>query len=99
MIETSGTGAQLAANLTSEGVFTGAALDFGSLAWGSVSGSYQFGPRLRLTGLKLRTEDETYTGRGSTTDDGRLLIVLNDGSKDLRMSGTLARLRVEEAMK
>jgi hypothetical protein len=98
-IETSGTGAQLAANLTSEGTFTGAALDFGSLTWRSVSGSYQLGPRMRLTGLKLRTEDETYTGRGSTSEDGRMVIVLNNGSKDLRMSGTLARLRVEEALK
>jgi hypothetical protein len=99
VIETSGTGAQLAANLTSEGTFTGSALDFGSLAWRTVSGSYQVGPRLRLTGLKVRTDDETYTGRGTTLDDGRLVIVLNDGSKDLRMSGTLARLRVDEALK
>lgn len=99
VIETSGTGAQLAANLTSEGAFTGAALDFGSLAWRSVSGSYQVGPRLRLMGIKLRTDDDTYTGRGTTLDDGRLVIVLNNGTKDLRMSGTLARLRVEEALK
>jgi hypothetical protein len=49
--------------------------------------------------LKLRTEDETYTGHGTTLEDGRMLIVLNNGSKDLRMSGTLARLRVEEALK
>lgn len=99
VIQTSGMGAQLAANLTSEGVFTGAALDFGSLTWRSVSGSYQLGPRLRLTGLKLRTDDDTYTGRGTTLDDGRVVIVLNNGSKDLRMSGTLARLRVEDALK
>jgi len=99
VIETSGTGAQLAANLTSEGEFTGAALDFGSLAWRSVSGSYQLGPRLRLMGLKLRTDDETYTGRGATLADGRLVIVLNNGSKDLRMSGTLAQLRVEDVLK
>ncbi len=99
VIQTSGIGAQLAANLTSEGAFTGAALDFGSLTWRSVSGSYQLGPRLRLTGLKLRTDDDTYTGRGTTLDDGRVVIVLNNGSKDLRMSGTLARLRVEDALK
>ena len=99
VLETSGTGAQLAANLTSEGVFTSAELDFGSFTWRSVAGSYQLGPRLRLTGLKVRTDDETYTGRGATMDDGRLLIVLNNGSKDLRMSGTLAKLRVDEALK
>ncbi|HTX39825.1 MAG TPA: hypothetical protein VME43_32630 [Bryobacteraceae bacterium] len=99
LIQTSGTGAQLVANLTSEGVFTGAALDFGSLTWRSVSGSYQLGPRLRLTGLKLRTDDDTYTGRGTALDDAHLVIVLNNGTRDLRMIGTLARLRVEDALK
>jgi hypothetical protein len=100
-LETSGIGGQLLANLKSEGNFTGTALDFGTLeAWRSVSGGYNLGwvhgaPRLRLTGLNLRTEDETYTGRGATGDDGRMVIVLNSGSKEMRMSGTLAKLKVE----
>jgi hypothetical protein len=104
-LETSGTGSQLLANLRSEGNFTGAALDFGTLdAWRSISGSYNLawletGPRLRLTGLNLRTEDETYTGRGATQDDGRLVILLTSGAKEMRMSGTLAKLKVEEAAK
>jgi hypothetical protein len=102
-LETSGAGNQLLANLTSEGNFTGAALDFGTLdAWRSISGSYNLAwleaaPRLRLTGLNLRTGDETYTGRGATQDDGRLVILLTSGSKEMRMSGTLAKLKVEEA--
>jgi hypothetical protein len=104
-LETSGTGSQLLVNLTSEGNFTGTDLDFGTPdPWRSVSGSYtlawqQNGPRLRLTGLNVRTEDETYSGRGATQDDGRLVIVLTSGSKEMRMSGTLAKLKVEEAAK
>jgi hypothetical protein len=104
-LETSGTGSQLLANLTSEGTFTGATLDFGTPeAWRSISGSYNLAwspaaPRLRLTGLNLRTEDETYTGRGATQDDGRLAILLTSGSKEMRLSGTLAKLKVEEAAK
>jgi hypothetical protein len=104
-LETSGTGSQLLANLTSEGSFTGAALDFGTPdPWRSISGSYnlawmQSAPRLRLTGLNLRAGDETYTGRGATQDDGRLVILLTSGTKELRMSGTLAKLKVEEAAK
>ena len=100
-LETSGRGRQLLANLTSEGNFTGAALDFGTLeAWRSISGSFNLAwtataPRLRLTGLNLRIEDETYTGRGATQDDGRLVIVLTSGSKEMRVSGTLAKLKVE----
>jgi hypothetical protein len=100
-LETSGTGSQLLANLKSEGTFSGVALDFGTPeAWRSISGSFnlawsQTAPRLRLTGLNLRTGDETYTGRGATQDDGRLAILLSSGTKELRMSGTLAKLKVE----
>jgi hypothetical protein len=100
-LETSGAGLQLLTNLTSEGVFTAGGLDFGGLTGRSLSGSYSMAwaaaaPRLRLTGLTLRTEDDAYTGRGATQDDGRLLIVLTNGAKDLRVSGPFDKLRVEE---
>jgi len=100
-LETFGTGTQLIANLTSEGAFTGTAVDLGTFApLRSVSGAYSLAwpqafPRLRLTSLNLRTEDETYTGRGATQPDGRLVILLSSGSKEMRMSGSLANLRVE----
>jgi hypothetical protein len=101
--ETSGTGLELLANLTSQGTFTGAGLDLGAEEpFHTAAGAYslewwQAAPRLQLTGLNLRTEDETYTGRGTTQDDGRLVILLSNGSKEMRMSGTLATLKVEEA--
>ena len=99
-LETSGAGLQLLTNLKSEGVFTAAGLDFGGLSGRSLSGSYSMAwaaasPRLRLTGLTLRTEDDSYTGRGATQDDGRLLLVLTSGAKELRVSGPLDKLRVE----
>ncbi len=100
--ETSGTGGQLLANLTSQGTFAGSALDFGpAAAWRNVSGAYALalGPRLRFTVLNLRTEDELYTGRGSTQDDGRLVIQLNSGLKEMRMSGTLAKMKIDEGLK
>ena len=102
-LETFGTGAQLLANLTSEGAFTGAGLDFGAPApWRTVAGNYSLGwwqaaPRLRFTGLSFHGEDETYTGRGATQDDGRLVILLSSGAREMRMTGTLAKLKVEEA--
>ena len=100
-VETSGTGLQLVTNLTAEGTFTGAGLDFGGLAGRSVSGNYALAwgltaPRLRLTGLNLRSDDDTYTGRGSSQDDGRLLVVLTDGVKEVRVSGPWDKLKVEE---
>ena len=101
-LETSGTGRELLANLTSEATFTGSALDFGTVSpWRTVSGSCSlaWSPRLRLTGVNLRTDDDTFTGRGATQDDGRLIIQLSSGSKEMRMSGTLAKLKVEDAAK
>ena len=97
-LETFGTGSQLLANLTSEATFTAMAPDFGAVfPWHTVSGSANLAcsPRLRLTGLNLKMEDETYTGSGATLDDGRLVILLSNGSKEMRMTGTLAKLRVE----
>jgi len=42
-------------------------------------------------------DEETYTGRGATQDDGSLIILLSNGAKEMRMTGTLAKLKVEEA--
>jgi hypothetical protein len=101
-VETSGTGLQLATNLTAEGAFTGGGLDFGGLAGRALSGNYSAAwgltaPRVRLTGLNLRSDDDTYTGRGATQEDGRLVVVLTDGVKELRLSGPWDKLKVEEA--
>jgi hypothetical protein len=99
-LETSGTGDQLLANLKSEATFTASALDIGvTPPWRAVTGSCNlaWSPRLRVTGLNVKTEDETYTGRGATQDDGRLVIQLSSGSREMRISGTPARLKVEEA--
>jgi hypothetical protein len=101
-LETSGIGLQLLANLKSEGTFIGTALDFGAFApLRSASGSYSLNgtaafPRLRLTDLRLHTDDEVYTGRGATQDDGHLLIVLTNGAREMRMTGTLATLKVDD---
>jgi hypothetical protein len=98
-LETSGTGAGLLANLKSEATFTGSALDFGAAPpWRTVSGSCNlaWSPRLHVTDLSLKTaEDETYTGRGAAQEDGRLVILLNNGAKEMKMTGTPANLKVE----
>jgi hypothetical protein len=100
-LQTSGTGLELLTNLVSDGKFTGSNVDFGALTLcRTVSGSFsltwpQATPQLRLTSLNLRTADEIYTGSGSTQDDGRLVILLTNGSKEMRMSGPLAKVKVE----
>jgi hypothetical protein len=100
-IETFGTGVQLLGNMTGDGAFTGAAMDFGTFGVArTVSGTYalgwnQTGLRLRLTNLSVRTEDETFTGRAATLEDGRVNASLTSGAREMKLSGTLAKLRVE----
>jgi hypothetical protein len=99
-VQTFGTGTQLLTNATAEGVFTGSGVELGTLELSSVAGNYSFswwqaGPRLLLSGLTLKTDEETYTGHGSTQDDGRILLLLTNGAREMRMSGTLAKLKVE----
>ena len=99
---TAGFGAQLLANLTADGTFAGAGLDPGPPGpFRSATGSYsltflQGVPRLKFTSLNLRTDDDSYTGRGTTQDDGRLQIVLTNGSRVVRMSGLPGKLKLDE---
>lgn len=87
-VETSGIGLQLLANLTGEGTFSSAGVDFGSSApWKAVAGTYSFRyPRIKLSGITARTGEESYTGTGATQDDGRLILVLSDGTKEMRLT-------------
>jgi hypothetical protein len=93
---TSGVGAQLLANLKSEGNFSGMGLDFGTMSGGYAVTWTPAAAHLSLTDLSLRTEDGIFVGRGATQDDGRLLIVLSNGAKEMRMTGPLAALKLDE---
>jgi hypothetical protein len=101
MIETGGTGAQVLTGLKSEGVFSGTTLDIATV-WKTAAGSYRLswaagGARLSLHDLQLTSGDETFTGRGATQEDGRLMVVLTNGTREMRMTGaTLAKLKLDE---
>jgi hypothetical protein len=102
VVETAGTGAELMANLRAEGAFTGRAIEMASLPpLKTVAGSYKFAwsrglPSLQLTDLQLATGVEVFTGGGATQDDGRLLVQLSSGTREMRVSGSLAQLHVDE---
>jgi hypothetical protein len=102
-LETSGTGAELLANLRSEGTFNGRAVELASLpAFKTVSGSYKLvwsrnAPRLQFTDVQVATGGEVYTGRGATQEDGRILVQLSNGAKEMRLTGTLAQLHADES--
>jgi hypothetical protein len=51
---------------------------------------------IQLVDLSLRTDDGIYVGRGAMQDDGRLLVVLTNGDREMRMSGSLASLKLDE---
>jgi hypothetical protein len=101
-LSTSGVGEQLLANLVSEGALSGTALDLGTpLSW-RMSGSFSLAwpeatPKLRLTALNLRSGDESYTGQGGTQGNGRLVLLVSNGSKEMRISGAPGKLKVDEA--
>jgi hypothetical protein len=100
-VDTFGTGTQLLSNLNAQGVFSGTNFELAGLApLRTAAGTYnlswwQSGPRLQIAALNLRTDEETYTGRGATQDDGRLVVLLTSGGKEMRMTGTLAKLKIE----
>ena len=92
VIHAAGTGADLLAGIHSEGSFTGRALDICKTA----SACYRLEwPRLRFTELQLMIGPDLFTGRGATLGDGRVLLQLSSGAKQMKVTGTLAQLIVE----
>jgi hypothetical protein len=104
-IESFGSGTQLLTNLTAEGTFAGAGWDLGAPAvFRGVEGGFHLtwapaGPRVHLTDVSLRDTEDTYTGNGATEENGHVNVLLSNGTREIRVSGPLARLRVEEAAK
>ena len=102
-LNTRGTGDALAANLRSEGSFTGQSFADQPLdQFDSVSGCYALEwaspvPRLRLSELQMSTGGEVFLGSGAMQDDGHLLIQVSNGSRQLNVTGTLAQLRLDES--
>jgi hypothetical protein len=101
-MDTRGLGPELLANLQAKGNFDARGLDLPDLPpFRAVAGSFALGwanaaVRLAFPELQLATAAGVYTGSGLTQADGRLIILLSNGNKELRMSGTLAQLRLEE---
>lgn len=96
---TSGIGRELLANLQSTGTFHGADIRLGTeLPFRDIAGSYQIvsgisGPRLALTKVQATDGVDTLTGQGSTQTDGRLVLELTTGKKQVRMVGSLFPVR------
>jgi hypothetical protein len=102
VLDTSGTGQALLANLRSEGSFAGQSFGNEPLdQFESVSGCYVLEwatpvPHLRFTELQMSSDGELFLGRGVMQKDGQLLIQVSNGTRQLSVTGTLARLQLGE---
>lgn len=85
-----GTGAALLSSASAKGNFTASgALLAPDALFDSIAGSFQLGPgadgpKLALDGLQATVGPETFTGRGSSQPDGRILLDLNSPVRQLR---------------
>jgi hypothetical protein len=101
-LNTIGTGDALLSNLRSQGSFNGQSFDDQPLdQLDSISGCYALewakpAPHLRFTDLQISSGGEVFLGRGAMQSDGRLLIQVSNGARQLNMSGTLASLRIDD---
>jgi hypothetical protein len=94
-LESSGTGLGLLATLTLDGSFRSrSAWNAAGAEFQSISGDCLFSlprgvPQFRVKDLEAVHGDATYRGQGVTGPDGRLLLELTDGQKQLRLSVAL----------
>jgi hypothetical protein len=102
LLETSGTGADLARNLRLESTFKGRGVLLApDTEFESVSGNCIFSvvgalPQLRCTDLRALLDEDVYQGQGSTGADGRLSFDLSSGAKQLHLTGTLSPFQLSE---
>ncbi len=100
-IRTAGTGEAVYRNLLSAGGFRLQSVTLGGDApVPSLTGGWSFRfdrdrPRLELSDLRMNEAGQLFTGKGSTTEDDRLLLELAGADTRLRFAGTLKPLRLE----
>jgi len=98
---TSGIGMELWPNLRGDGFLNGKSISLNpDVQFQDVSGCYEFAlargiPRLRFTGVQATLEDESFFGQGSSQPDGRVVLELSNGARQVRVSGTLSPLQWE----
>lgn len=94
-LETSGVAENLLLNIRSQGTFEGRELDLGpDSRVREISGAYRVAadsgiPRLLLSNLQLTQGADTFYGQGSSQLDGRVVLDLTSGRRQMRLTGML----------
>jgi hypothetical protein len=102
-LETSGTGADLLANLQSKGTFDGRGIALAPDAeMREVSGAYtitaSYGvPRLLLSNVQVLQGADTLAGQGWSQPDGHIVLELASGRKQVRLTGMLLPVHLDPA--
>jgi len=94
-IVSQGAGEQVVSNARAEGTFEGSDIRFSSDSLlDKATGTFELvfpggAPRTKLTNLEVSQGSDTYQGQGGTQADGRLVLDLTSGPKQLKVIGTL----------
>ena len=94
-VASQGAGEQVLANAKAEGTFEGTEIRFSpdvllDRATGAFELMFPGGlPRTKLTNVEVSQGAETYQGQGGTQSDGRVVVDLTSGVKQLKVVGTL----------
>jgi hypothetical protein len=91
-VESRGTGAEVLVNARAEGTFEGQNVAFSpEMEFGMIAGAFDWTPasRLRLRDLHAADGMDTYTGQGAVQADGRLLLELSSGTRQVKLGAVL----------
>ncbi|HLK21290.1 MAG TPA: hypothetical protein VKT81_20205, partial [Bryobacteraceae bacterium] len=102
-LDTSGLAENLILNIRSEGTFEGRDIELGPDAtMHEISGSYRVGttyglPRLTLSNLQVVQGADNLSGQGASQPDGRIVLDLTTGRKQIRLTGMLLPMHPDAA--
>ncbi len=98
-LDTSGLGLELAANAQGEGTFSGTGITLApDTAVDEITGEFHLdpaatGPRLLLSKVQVTQGQDILHGQGASQPDGRIVLDLVSGRKQVRMTGMLLPVR------
>jgi hypothetical protein len=91
VLSSRGAGTEFLANARAEGTFEGEDIAFApEVEFRSISGAYEWSApaRLRVKNVQAGQGFENYTGSGATQPDGKLLLDLTTGKRQVKVAGT-----------
>lgn len=91
--DSQGTGAEVVSNARVEGTFEGEDVAFApDMEFKTISGAFEWGGpgKLRIRNLQAGQGFDNYTGQGASQADGRLVLDLTSGKRQVKVAGTLA---------